>query len=153
MISRVNSNSPVDTFNIGKSIGEQLKGREIILLEGDLGAGKTIFTKGVAQALGIDPDTVVSPSFTLVNEFRCHTGRRFFHIDLYRLGPSATAALPEIDDYIDEGVIIIEWAQFLDPSYSRMEQTIQVRFQLSQTDDNTRSLEISSGLDYISSHL
>src|SRR6266508_1935049 len=56
-----------ETFNLGKQIGAQLSGGEILLLHGPLGAGKTIFVKGVAAALDIDPEEVTSPSFTLVN--------------------------------------------------------------------------------------
>ncbi len=143
----VHSNSPADTVNIGETIGSQLKGREIILLEGELGAGKTLLTKGIARALGIEPETVVSPSFTLINEFRGDNGIRFIHIDLYRLGPSAGANLMEIDDYIDEGIIVIEWAQFLSPGYFDMEQAIRVSFQLSESNDNARILKITGGTE------
>src|SRR6267142_3732288 len=81
-----------ETFDLGRRIGAQLIGGEILLLNGPLGAGKTMFVKGLAAALDIDPEEVTSPSFTLVNPYQ---GRLpLFHIDLYRLdegGPAAHA--------------------------------------------------------------
>ncbi len=144
MNTEVLSNSPDDTYQVGVVLGSQLKGNEIILLEGDLGTGKTVLTKGIAQALGIDAENVVSPTFTLINEFRGEKGIHLYHIDLYRLGPSIDDGLPEIDDYIDNGVIIIEWAQFLDPAYFNMNHVIQVRFHLIPENDNQRKIEIHS---------
>lgn len=146
MIIKRLSHSPHDTFQLGLTIGQQLNGTELILLDGDLGTGKTVLTKGIAQALGVEPEEVVSPTFTLVNEFRGTTGTRLFHFDLYRLGPAAGSALPEVDDYLDEGVIIIEWAQFLDPAYFHMKQVIRIQFQLIPEDDALRHLIVESNL-------
>ena len=106
------THSPEETLALGKRIGERLKGGEIFLLRGDLGAGKTVFAKGLASGLGIKPDDVTSPSFTLVNS---HEGRlRFFHIDLYRLdfGSQENLGLREI---FEDGnaVTVIEWAERL----------------------------------------
>lgn len=104
--------SPEETLALGRRIGEQLRGGEIFLLRGDLGAGKTVFAKGIAAGLGIQPDDVTSPSFTLVN---AHEGRsRFYHIDLYRLdfGSQENLGLPEILDD-GNGVTAIEWAERL----------------------------------------
>lgn len=106
------THSPEETLALGKRIGEQLKGREIFLLRGDLGAGKTVFAKGLASGLGIKPNDVTSPSFTLVNS---HEGRlRLYHIDLYRLdfGSQDNLGLPEIFEDRD-AVIVIEWAERL----------------------------------------
>src|SRR6266550_6730150 len=79
-----------ETFDLGKQIGAQLRGGEILLLDGPLGAGKTIFVKGLAAGLEVDAEEVTSPSFTLVNPY---AGRLpLFHIDLYRLDTGASAA-------------------------------------------------------------
>src|SRR6266850_3536388 len=79
-----------ETFALGKQIGAQLSGGEILLVNGPLGAGKTVFVKGLAAALGIDPEEVTSPSFTLVNPY---VGRlTLYHIDLFRLDEGAYAA-------------------------------------------------------------
>jgi len=143
MTTSIISGSPAETFKIGETIGRKLKGNELILLNGDLGAGKTLLTKGIASAIGIDPEEVVSPSFTLINEFKGKKGFRLLHADLYRLGPSV-GSLPEIDDFIGERVIIVEWAQYLPPSYARLPYSIEITFELSPEDENKRVVTIVS---------
>ena len=100
------------TFELGRRVGEQLNDRAVILLKGDLGAGKTVFAKGVAAGLGIDAADVTSPSFTLIN---VHEGRlRLYHIDLYRLESSSRIDLGIEEILEDErGVVMIEWAERL----------------------------------------
>jgi tRNA threonylcarbamoyladenosine biosynthesis protein TsaE len=104
--------SAKETFALARNIGEQLKGGEVFLLTGDLGAGKTVFAKGLAAGLGIDPTDVTSPTFTLVNS---HEGRlRFYHIDLYRLDAGAHQGLGLEEIFDDEqGVTAVEWAERL----------------------------------------
>ena len=106
------SESEHETFDLGVRIGEQLRGGEILLLNGSLGAGKTVFVKGVAQALDVDEDDVSSPSFTLVNPYQ---GRLLlYHIDLYRLDEGAAAAhAVDLDELLSDerAVTIIEWAE------------------------------------------
>ena len=106
--------NPDETFRIGEQIGAQLSGGEILLLDGPLGAGKTVFVKGLATALDVDPDEVTSPSFTLVNPY---DGRLpVFHIDLYRLNEGAPAAeAVDLEEMLsnERAVIIIEWAHRL----------------------------------------
>jgi len=106
------SNSPEETFNFGFQIGETLRGGEILLLSGPLGAGKTLLVKGICAALGIEGEDVTSPSFTLVNPY---DGRlRLYHIDLYRLDEGVTAAhAVDLDELLseDDSVIAIEWAE------------------------------------------
>jgi len=106
------SGAPADTFNFGHQLGARLQGGEILLLSGPLGAGKTIFVKGICSALGIDEEDVTSPSFTLVNPYQ---GRlRLYHLDLYRLDEGATAAhAVDLEDLLadETSVIVIEWAE------------------------------------------
>ena len=106
------TNSPEETFAFARRLGKELAGGEVFLLKGDLGAGKTVFAKGLAAGLGIAPSEVTSPSFTLVNEY---AGRlRLYHIDLYRLdiGVHDELGLNEIlDDR--QAVVVIEWAERL----------------------------------------
>ena len=105
--------TPEETFELGEQVGAQLAGGEILLLDGPLGAGKTIFTKGVASALGLDADEVTSPSFTLVNHYTL--GRlTLYHLDLYRLSEGAAAAhAVDLDELLtdEQAVVIIEWAE------------------------------------------
>src|SRR5215475_3641536 len=108
------SHSPEETFEFAYKIGEELTAGATFLLSGDLGAGKTVFTKGFAAGLGIDPADVASPTFTLINE---HKGRlRLYHIDLYRLEPSDDTWYGlGLDEIISDpnSVVIIEWAERL----------------------------------------
>jgi tRNA threonylcarbamoyladenosine biosynthesis protein TsaE len=109
---RWTSLSAEETFDLGARIGSNLTGGEIILLDGALGAGKTIFAKGIATALEIDEEEVTSPSFTLVNIYE---GRlKLYHLDLYRLSEGATAAhAVDLDELLtdESAVFIIEWAE------------------------------------------
>jgi tRNA threonylcarbamoyladenosine biosynthesis protein TsaE len=107
------SRNPEETFDAGRSAGERLAGGEILLLSGPLGAGKTVFVKGLAVGLGLDPAEVSSPSFTLVNRY--DEGRLLlYHIDLYRLDEGSSAAhAVDLDELLadDRAVIVIEWAE------------------------------------------
>lgn len=102
-----------ETFALGLRVGERLDRRAVVLLKGELGAGKTVFAKGLAAGLDIDPAEVTSPSFTLVN---VHEGRlRLYHIDLYRLESSSRSDLGLEEILEDEkGVAVIEWAERLE---------------------------------------
>ncbi len=107
-------NSPEETFDLGERIGETLRGGEIVLLAGGLGAGKTLLTKGVLYALDYDVDEVTSPSFTLVNLYRAKFD--VYHIDFWRLEDIEDVAnavgLGEILE--DESAIVIaEWSERL----------------------------------------
>lgn len=110
---RWTSSSAEETFELGARLGSQLTGGEIILLDGPLGAGKTIFAKGIASALEIDTDEVTSPSFTLVNHY--DEGRlTLYHLDLYRLSEGASAAhAVDLDELLmdESAVFVIEWAE------------------------------------------
>jgi tRNA threonylcarbamoyladenosine biosynthesis protein TsaE len=104
------TSSPEQTYELGRKLGEKLNGGDIVLLHGELGAGKTLFTKGIARGLGIvDTTTVVSPSFTLVNIYKARLD--IVHGDLYRLDSDAVFELG-LEDYMDqEHIMIIEWAE------------------------------------------
>jgi tRNA threonylcarbamoyladenosine biosynthesis protein TsaE len=115
-----------ETLKLGRQLGAQLQGGEILLLSGSLGAGKTIFVKGLASALDLDPEEVTSPSFTLVNPYQ---GRlRLYHIDLYRLEPGASAGhAVDLEELLtdERSIIVIEWAERLGP-YRFPGETIRI---------------------------
>jgi tRNA threonylcarbamoyladenosine biosynthesis protein TsaE len=108
------SHGQAETFAFGERLGADLVGGEIILLNGPLGAGKTVLVKGIATSQGLDQEEVTSPSFTLVNP---HRGRLLlYHIDLYRLDEGAGAAhAVDLDEILtdEKAVVIIEWAERL----------------------------------------
>ena len=97
------------TFEIGKKLGEKADKGEIICLEGDLGVGKTVFTKGFAEGLDIE-DNIDSPTFTIVQEYL--EGRiPLYHFDVYRIGDISEMDEIGYEDYFfGEGVCLIEWA-------------------------------------------
>ncbi len=103
------SNSAADTEKIAFELGEKLRAGDIILYKGDLGAGKTTFTKGLAKALGVD-EVVTSPTFALVNEY--YGKMPLFHFDLYRIGSFDDLYAIGFFDYLDRGgVIAAEWSE------------------------------------------
>ena len=128
------SRSPDETVTLGWRLGLAVKAGQVIALRGELGAGKTTLTRGIAAGLGIT-ERITSPTFTLVNEYSNPTGVRLIHIDSYRLGNTpdealregATFGLEDIladslpDDNLHTGapmlgaVVIIEWAERVAP--------------------------------------
>lgn len=109
------SNSSEQTFSIGEQLGASITGGDVVLLYGGLGAGKTLLTKGILNALEFDIDEVTSPSFTLVNLYRTEK-LDVYHIDLWRLDAAMDVAsavgLEEILEN-ENAVTIIEWADRL----------------------------------------
>ncbi len=104
------SYSAEETFRLGEMTGGKLKPGTVICLDGDLGAGKTVFVKGVAKGLGVT-DTVCSPTFTILQEYR--DGRMpLYHFDVYRIEDPEEMYEIGFDDYLyGEGVCLIEWAK------------------------------------------
>lgn len=162
---KLNSPSANKTFAIGSQLGSHLKGDELILLIGDLGAGKTLIAKGIATSLGIDSREIVSPTFTLMNQFeyslppekeREKSTAYFIHFDCYRFaGQSGNEkksrqqglVVPEIDEWIDEAVVVVEWAQYLHPGYFSLPRSIRIFLEIET--QQTRNITIESSLDYL----
>jgi tRNA threonylcarbamoyladenosine biosynthesis protein TsaE len=132
------SSSVEKTVKLGWQLGGLLIKGDIIALIGDLGGGKTWFTKGVATGLGIEPNLIVSPTFTLVNEYQ---GRqKLFHIDLYRLKNRAEILGLDIEDYLEgEGIVVIEWAN----RWPRNLPQERIQVNLKMVDEHTRELKFS----------
>ena len=107
------THSAEETFELAYAIGEALTEAAVFLLQGDLGAGKTVFAKGIAAGLDIDPAEVNSPTFTLVN---AHAGRmRLYHLDLYRIegGAGEVYDLGLEEMLLENAVVVIEWPERL----------------------------------------
>ena len=102
------SHSEEETHSIASQLVERLKPGDVLLLSGNIGAGKTAFVRGLAAGLGIDPDDVSSPTFTIVHEYR--GGRvTLYHVDLYRLEEAATDDLGLEEMGVKDGIMAIEW--------------------------------------------
>src|SRR5688572_24012277 len=109
------SKSPDETFELGERLAGELRGGDVVLLRGGLGAGKTLLTKGMVQALGFDVDEVTSPSFALVNLYKTRE-HNIYHIDLWRVDERGDAAFAVgLDEILDDprAIVIIEWAERL----------------------------------------
>lgn len=107
------THSAEETFELAYAIGAALTESAVFLLQGDLGAGKTVFAKGIAAGLDIDPAEVNSPTFTLVN---AHAGRlRLYHLDLYRIegGAGEVYDLGLEEMLMESAVVVIEWPERL----------------------------------------
>jgi tRNA threonylcarbamoyladenosine biosynthesis protein TsaE len=142
---RLISEDPRETFSLGKVLGENLHAGDIVALLGDLGAGKTCFTQGVARGLGV-PESyrITSPTFTLLHEY---PGRfLLYHLDLYRL--SGIRDLEELgyEEYCGgNSILVIEWAEKIIDTFS--DEAIFVS--LSYLDENKREIDIYDGADRI----
>ena len=104
------THSEEETLRLAERMARTFAGREVVLLTGELGAGKTVFAKGLATGAGVrDVNRVCSPTFTLVNVYEGN--HRIFHIDLYRLEGQDEILDLGWEDYLDEGIVIVEWAE------------------------------------------
>ena len=104
------TSTELETSAVGESLGRALHRGDVILLYGDLGAGKTAFVRGLARGLGANPEDVSSPTFTIVQEYAGSKGT-LYHVDLYRLGPAEIDDLG-LDDLVSgDGIVAIEWAE------------------------------------------
>lgn len=105
------THSESETVAVGRDLAARLVAGDVVLLFGDLGAGKTAFVRGLAEGLGIDPDEVSSPTFTIIQEY---SGGRLplLHVDLYRLEPKEVDDLG-LDELGDKAVVAIEWGERL----------------------------------------
>ena len=135
------TSSPEETEHIGFILGQVLTPGAIIAYRGDLGAGKTAFTRGLAKGLGCC-DSVTSPTYTIVNEYL--SGRLpLFHFDMYRLRSSDDLWGIGWDDYLDRGgVCAVEWSENVDDA---MENAIYVT--IHKTGEESRRIVIEGGMD------
>jgi tRNA threonylcarbamoyladenosine biosynthesis protein TsaE len=140
------SSAPEKTLALGRRLGHLLRGKEIVLVSGVLGAGKTIFIKGLAAALRIPVEEVVSPSYVLMN---LYSGKYdLYHFDLYRLGLMPAEVENPVDEYIGTGIVAVEWAQYLNSDYFSLAEAITVSIEAKA--GNGRRVAVRTELPYIS---
>ena len=134
------THSTEETELLGEKIGKALKGREIIALYGGLGMGKTALTRGIAKGLD-STDDVTSPTFALVNEYR---GRcNIYHFDMYRVNTWDDLYSTGFFDYIDKGVLLIEWSENIENALPEN----AVKITLSRLGESDRSFEIEGDIE------
>ena len=125
-----------ETVAIASALAADLKAGAVLLLSGNLGAGKTAFVRGLAEGLGVNPGEVSSPTFTLVHEYR--GGRlTLYHVDLYRLDRAATDDLGLDELGVADGVLAIEWPDRLTHALAGARHV-----QIDIVDDTTRRISI-----------
>ena len=136
------TNSPEETERVGAALGKILRPGTILAYRGDLGAGKTAFTRGLARGLGY-AEPVTSPTYTIVNEY---LGGRLplFHFDMYRLGSSDDLWDIGWEDYLERGgICAVEWSENVPEAVA---DAITVNILKDDADDNVRHIEIK-GVD------
>jgi tRNA threonylcarbamoyladenosine biosynthesis protein TsaE len=138
-ITKILSKSPEETRKIGLEIGRSLSIPGVVLLRGDLGAGKTTLTRGIAQGLGLEDSSLVnSPSFTLVNIY--HGVCPIYHVDLYRLEGARDLYSIGIDDFLGkEGITVVEWSERLS---IELDQAVEIKIE--DAGDDLRMLHIQT---------
>ena len=140
------SNSAEETIGIGRKIGAQLKGGEVIAVCGVLGSGKTHLIKGIAAGVGAEEAReVTSPTFVIVNEYK---GRLdVYHIDAYRLNSIAEFEMIGFDDYCyRQSVVVIEWADKIEQALAGVDY---VRIELAHSGETQRAIHIKNAPGYI----
>ena len=130
------SNGESYTLALGKKLGQLLQQPTLILLQGDLGAGKTVFARGIARGLGVDPEIpITSPTFTLMNHY--HARLDLYHFDLYRLSEPDELIELGFDEYAyGSGIALIEWPEKLENS-----ETSGLWVNLTHINDNQRKID------------
>ena len=146
----ITSNSADETIEIGRKLGCQLKGGEVVAICGALGSGKTHLIKGIVAGTGAkDSRGVTSPSFVIVNEYVGGRAGRLdiYHIDAYRLGSIAEFEMIGFDDYCrPQSVVLIEWADKIESAL----QTIDyIRIELFHAGETKREIHIENAPEYL----
>jgi tRNA threonylcarbamoyladenosine biosynthesis protein TsaE len=138
MMQTFTTHSAEETFDLGRQLGMAIQATTVFLLEGDLGTGKTVFAKGIAAGLDIDPNDVNSPTFTLMSDY---DGRmKLYHVDLYRLDDPQDALdhLGLGEAMMEDAVTVIEWAERLEGLICESGYRVTFRW----IDDSTRRIQI-----------
>lgn len=126
--------SEKETFDLAYNIASQIKDKRVICLNGELGAGKTVFVKGFCKFFGIDE--ISSPTFTIVNEYK--GTENVFHFDVYRLTSEDDFYDIGGEEYFENGICIIEWSDVIKEAIPKS----HIRIEIEKLDENTRKIVI-----------
>jgi tRNA threonylcarbamoyladenosine biosynthesis protein TsaE len=139
MTQKLETASETETATAGEALGGKLRPGDVVLLYGDLGAGKTAFVRGMARGIGANPEDVTSPTFTIVQEY-AGPSATLYHVDLYRLEGAEIDDLGLEDLVSGSGIVAIEWAERWK---GRPDDVTEVR--IADIGEDCRSIEISPG--------
>ena len=132
--------SEAETLALGERIGTRVEPGDLLLLSGQLGAGKTVLVRGIAAGMGMDPTLVRSPTFVLHHVYRAGP-KVLHHLDLYRLGPGADIRLLDIDEMLESGgVVVVEWGE-----HTAREQVAPASLNIDIADDGSRVISQPAG--------
>lgn len=136
------SKSENDTKNFAKSLASHLKNRDIIVLTGDLGSGKTKFAEGILSYFGLENE-ISSPTFTIVNEYQ-KDDINIYHFDVYRLEDSSEFYEIGGEEYFENGICLIEWGELIEDALPK--EYVHITFSRNDDDENIRILDIDTNL-------
>ena len=131
---KIISNSALDTEKIGKDLAKTLKGNEIIALYGDLGVGKTAFTRGIADYFGVK-DEVSSPTFSIVNEYAAEKFN-LYHFDMYRIKTAEDLESTGFFEYLGNNILVIEWSENIEDYLPKDIIKVTIKKINSESDNN-----------------
>lgn len=134
------SHSAAETMNFAQNLASKLGIGDVIVLNGDLGSGKTKFTEGILKYFGLDNE-ISSPTFTIVNEYNTKDFN-IYHFDVYRFADSSEFYAIGGEDYFSQGLCIIEWGTII--SDALPDNYIEINFEKSDENDDYRLLKIST---------
>jgi tRNA threonylcarbamoyladenosine biosynthesis protein TsaE len=143
MVREFQSHSAEETIALGRQLAPLLRDCRIVLLRGDLGAGKTTMVKGIAEAFqAAERDDVTSPTFTLIHEYR-GPERFLYHIDLYRIETERELATLGLDDLVreDGNILLIEWGE----KFDRLKRDRDAEIEISRKGENERTIRLTTG--------
>jgi tRNA threonylcarbamoyladenosine biosynthesis protein TsaE len=140
-IREITTHSAEETIAFGRSLGDVLVPPKLVLLRGDLGAGKTTLVKGIAQAFeAASEEDVTSPTFTLIHEYR-GPAATLYHIDLYRIDTPRELQTLALDDLVaSNSILLIEWGE----KFSRFQRERDVEIQLESAGENDRHIRVTT---------
>lgn len=136
------SNSELDTINFAKSLAPKLQAKDVIVLTGDLGSGKTKFTEGILSFFGLENE-ISSPTFNIVNEYTKKDDNisiNIYHFDVYRLEDSSEFYEIGGEEYFEKGICIIEWGELIEDALPS--DYIQIVFEKNPNNESSRILNI-----------
>mgnify|MGYP004479343203 FL=1 len=138
------TNCEADTKNFAKSLAKILKPKDIVVLTGELGSGKTKFVEGFLSYFGLENE-ISSPTFTIVNEYK-NNNINIYHFDVYRLADSSEFYEIGGDEYFDTGICLIEWGELIEDALPS--NYIHITFTKNENEENSRILDIDFPENY-----